>query len=688
MATERCGSWPSPITPAMAAAGQVGVGSPQLAGGVVWWDERRPAEGGRVALMRRRSTGETEEVLASPWSVRTRVHEYGGGAWRVDGRTVYFVNDDDQRLYRLDELDEPGEPGDPRKPGIPGSPGTPGRPGEPMAAGRPPIPLTPEPPARHAERYADLRPWPGQPWLIAVQETHSEARVDNRLVAVATDGSLQVKELIAGSDFYSFPRPSPDGRRLAWTTWDHPLMPWDGTQLWTADLVAGRHGPELGTPRLVAGGSEESIFQPEWSPSGGLHFVSDRTGWWNLYAETAEETGGGAGALAPMEAEFGAAQWSFDMARYAFLADGTIACIWKTRGQDHLGLIDPGGQRRNLEVPFTSLREIRAEGSCVVLVAGAPAEAPAVVRLDLTSGHGEHPPPDRVQTPADPDLDPDLDPEWIAHPEPIVFATTGGRTAYGLYYPPTHPDRAVPPGERPPLLVTSHGGPTAGVEPVFDLRVQFWTTRGFGLVDVAYGGSTGYGRAFRNQLRGAWGIVDVDDCVAAARHLAADGAVDGNRLIIRGRSAGGYTTLCALAFRTDFAAGASYYGVADPTALARDTHKFEARYLDGLIGPWPDAADTYRDRSPAVHPDGISCPVILFQGLEDPIVPPSQAEAMVSALAAKGIPHAYLTFPGEQHGFRRASSMERCLEAELSFYGQIFGFEPDGITDPVAVTGL
>jgi dipeptidyl aminopeptidase/acylaminoacyl peptidase len=452
-------------------------------------------------------------------------------------------------------------------------------------------------------------------------------------------------------------------------------MPWDGTELRLAALAGD--GLE-GDPVTVAGGPAESVFQPEWSPDGVLHLISDRTGWWNLY-----RLGAGAQleALAPAEEEFGHPQWVFGLSTYAFLPGGRIACIHGRGPMQRLGVLEADGTLRDLELPFTSFYppQLRAAGERVACIAGSPTRARAVVVIDPAGGGVE------VLRSSE---DAELDPGYLTVPEPVEFPTEGGRTAHALYYPPANREVQGPAGERPPLVVASHGGPTSGV--VSDLHVgyQYFTSRGIAVVDVDYGGSTGYGRAYRQRLNGQWGIVDVDDCVAAARFLAARGDVDPARLAIRGGSAGGYTTLCALTFRDDFSAGASYYGVADAAALARDTHKFESRYLDRLIGPWPEAEALYRERSPIHVTDRLSCPVILFQGLEDEIVPPAQAETMAAALDAKAIPHAYLPFPGEQHGFRQAAHIRRALEAELYFYSRVFGFPLADPVEPVPIAHL
>jgi dipeptidyl aminopeptidase/acylaminoacyl peptidase len=655
-ATAPYGAWRSPISAELIAAGGVSLDEVRVAGPSVCWIEGRPLEGGRQVVVRAAPGRPVEDLLPEGFNARTRVHEYGGGAYVLDGETLYFSNFRDQRLYRLD----------------------------PGAAG--PRPITPEPPAPAAHRYADARPTPDGRRLVCVRERHQDREVHNELVAVPADGGEPVV-LAAGRDFYASPRLSPDGRRLAWLEWDHPNMPWDGTELRLAEL----DGDALaGEPVTVAGGPEESVFQPEWSPDGVLHLVSDRTGWWNLYRVgpdgplpdgPLEDRGGPLEALAPAEEEFGHPQWVFGLATYTFLPGGRIACVHGRGPMQRLGVLAPDGILTDVELPFTSFYppQLRAAGDQVACIAGSPTQAPAVVLID---------PADGGVTVLRSSEDKELDPGYLTVPEPIEFPTEGGRTAHALYYPPANRDADGPAGERPPLVVASHGGPTSGV--VSDLRIsyQFFTSRGIAVVDVDYGGSTGYGRAYRRRLDGQWGIVDVDDCVAAARHLAERGDVDPARLAIRGGSAGGYTTLCALTFRDDFAAGASYYGVADATALARETHKFESRYLDRLIGPWPEAEALYRERSPIHFTDRLSCPVILLQGLEDEVVPPDQAEMMAAALDAKGIPYAYLPFPGEQHGLRQAAHIRRALEAELYFYSRVFGFDLADPVEPVAIAHL
>jgi dipeptidyl aminopeptidase/acylaminoacyl peptidase len=624
------GSWSSPITAAAVAESGIRLSEPVLAAdGAAWWLEHRPLAGGRTVLVR-----DGSDVTPEAMDVRTRVHEYGGGAWLLDGDVAFFSNYADQRLYRVDPGSEP-------------------------------LPITPEPSEPAGLRYADGRATPGGRRIVCVREAHRDGQVINELVALPADGSGEPTVLTGGRDFYSYPRPSPDGELLCWTCWDHPNMPWDGCELWLAPLER----PE--EARLVAGGPTESIWQPEWSPGGELHFVSDRGGWWNLYRDGER--------LTSEQAELGHPQWLFGGSTYAFLADGAIVCVRCERGVERLCLLRPGAEALDdLDLPYTAYGFpcVRAAGDRVVFVAASPREGPAIVSWRPAEGArvlrkaSEHPP----------------DPSFAPAPRAIEFPSADGRTAHAFYYPPTNPEFEGPEGERPPLIVQSHGGPTSHTAPELDMGTLFWTSRGIGVLDVNYGGSTGFGREYRERLHGGWGIVDVEDCVAAALHLAGAGGVDGARLAIHGGSAGGYAVLCALALHEAFAVGASYYGVADAETLARDTHKFESRYLDRLIGPYPEAAATYRERSPIHFVDRIRAPVILFQGLQDEVVPPSQAEQMVAALRANGVPHAYLVFEGEQHGFRKAETITRCLEAELSFYAQVLGFEPADATRPVAIT--
>ncbi len=637
------GTWSSPIDAATVARAGRRLGAAALAeDGAVWWAEGRPTEGGRVVVMRRRPGREAEEVTPEDVNVRTRVHEYGGGAWCLAGPDlVLFAGFADQRLYR-------------------------------QQLGEAPVAITAEPETAAGLRYADLRVTPGGATVVCVREVHGEGEPENQIVSLAIDGSGEPTVLASGRDFYSFPRVSPDGRWLAWTCWDHPNMPWDGTELWLAPLA------DTSDARRVAGGPAESVFQPEWDAEGRLHFVSDRDGWWNLYRLEGEQ----ATQLTAEQADLAHPQWLFGGATYAFLENGSIACVRCAGAQERLFVLDPGAERpRDLGLPFTAFGfpSLAARGTMVAFAAATPERETSVVLLDVPGGEMEAV---RVAS------ETEIDSAHVSVPRAIEFPTGGGEVAHGFYYPPANAEFEGPEGERPPLIVQSHGGPTSHATPALDREFLYWTSRGIGVIDVNYRGSSGYGRAYRDRLRGEWGVVDTEDCIAAARYLAEQGEADGERLAIRGGSAGGYATLCALVFHDEFAAGASYYGVADAEALARDTHKFEARYLDNLIGPYPERADLYRERSPINFAERLQVPVILFQGLEDEIVPPNQAEIMVAALRRNGVPHAYLAFEGEQHGFRRSETEIRCLEAELYFYGRILGFEPAGDLEPVEIEGL
>jgi dipeptidyl aminopeptidase/acylaminoacyl peptidase len=636
------GSWRSPISSDLIVQGVVGLGRIILDGRDVYWLESRPNEAGRNVVVRHTPDGQAEDVTPRSFNARTRVHEYGGGDFFTHRGTVYFSNFADQRLYRQ----RPGE--------------------EPQA-------LSPE----NGHRYADVVVDTPRSRIVAVREDHNAAEGEpvNELVGIGLeDGEERV--LASGKDFYSSPRLSPDGRRLAWLAWNHPNMPWDGTELWSCELD-GEGSPE-GAER-VAGGPKESVFQPEWSPDGTLHFVSDRTGWWNLYRFRE----GNVEPLVEMEAEFGEPQWVFGMSTYAFTSPARIVCSYKERGSSRLALLDPGtGRLEGIETPYSDIAFVRAGEGTVprVVFRGASATEPAsVVSLDLATGEHE------VLRRSGED---EVDPGYLSVPEPVEFPTEYGLTAHAFFYPPQNKDYRAPEGELPPLLVMIHGGPTAATSPALDLGIQYWSSRGIAVLDVNYGGSTGYGREYRKRLDGMWGVVDVDDCANGALHLAEKGLVDGNRLMITGGSAGGYTTLCALAFRDDFAAGASHFGVSNVEALARETHKFESRYLERLIGPYPERADLYRERSPIHSTDRLSCPVIFFQGLEDEVVPPNQAETMFEALKEKGLPVAHVPFEGEQHGFRRAENIRRALDGELYFYSRVFGFDLADPVEPLPIENL
>ena len=634
------GSWKSPITAALIASGTMTLGQLALDGDDVYWVETRPAEGGRNVIVRWRPESGTTNLTPVPFNARTRVHEYGGGSFLVSDGTVYFVNFADQQVYRKHEEGAP----------------------EPVTAGE-----------KH--RYADGILDRQRNRLISVREDHAAGGHEpvNSLVAIPLDVKGGEEILISGNDFYCSPRLSPDGSRLAWLTWNHPNMPWDGTELWTGEL---RPDGSLGKSEKVAGGAEESVIQPEWSPDGILHFISDRSGWWNLYRWRQGEIE----ALCPMAAEFARPPWVFAMSTYGFESSDRIVCTFVREGRWRLALLDTGaGRVEEIETPYTDIREVRVSAGYAVLGAGSATTPSSIVRLDLK---------DRALEVLRRSSDISIDPGFFSIPEPIEFPTEGEKTAHAFFYAPRNPDYTAPAGEPPPLLVRSHGGPTAATSTSLRWDIQYWTSRGFAVLDVNYGGSSDYGREYRQRLNGAWGIVDVDDCVNGARHLVEKGRVDGKRLAIRGGSAGGYTTLCALTFRGVFRAGASYYGIGDLEALVRDTHKFEARYLDRLVGPYPERQDLYRERSPIHFTDRLSCPVIFFQGLDDPVVPPNQAEMMVAELRAKGLPVAFLAFAGEQHGFRRAETIRRCLEAELYFYSRVFGFELADPVEPLTIENL
>ncbi|HEX5950606.1 MAG TPA: S9 family peptidase [Actinomycetota bacterium] len=640
----RYGTWPSPIAASRIAEAGVTLSQPWVEGDVVTWLEARPNEGGRAVLCRADPWGAATDVTPSGFYVRDKVHEYGGGAYALHAGTVVFANFEDQRLYRQ----EPGSG---------------------------PEPITPAPAEPGADRHADLRVSPDGRVVVCVRERHTgEGLPVNELAILPMDGSAEPRVLTAGRDFYAAPRFSPDGSRLAWLEWDMPRMPWDGTELMVADVEGGR----LGTARLVAGGPTESVFQPEWSPDGILHFVSDRTDWWNVYRE---EPDGTQRNLTPLEAEFGVPLWEFGYATYAFLSDGRIACVYRRDGVHHLGMLDPTtSELLDLDLPYGCYDPpyLRADGTRIAFIASSPSEPPQVVTLDFATRAVD------VLRIAE---EVAVDAAYLSVPEPIEFPTEGGM-AYAYHYPPTSPEAVAPPDELPPLIVKSHGGPTGETVPELDLEIQYFTSRGFAVVDVNYGGSTGYGRPYRERLYGRWGIVDVVDCINAARFLVEQGKADPERLVITGGSAGGYTTLCALTFHDAFACGASYFGVADLEPFATFTHKFELKYTDLLVGPYPEAAELWRERSPVRHADRLSRPILLLQGLEDEVVPPSQAEIMVEALEAKRIPYAYLAFEGEQHGFRKAETIVRALEAELTFYGRILGFEPADDLPPLEIRHL
>jgi len=636
------GSWKSPITSDLIVKEMIGLSQPRLDGEDIYWIEMRPSERGRQVIVRRSADGATTDINPAEFNARTRVHEYGGGDYLVHDRVVYFSNFADQQVYR-------------------------------QKSGSAPERITTEC-SDDRLRYADAVVDEARNRLICAREDHRQAdrEAQNAIAAISLDGDAE-SVLISGNDFYSSPRVSPDGSRLAWLSWNHPNMPWDGCELWTGEIAADG---SIQNHKLIAGGARESIFQPEWSPDGVLHFVSDRTGWWNIYRAAT----GGVECLHQISAEFALPQWVFGLSTYAFASAETIVCAFVEKGIWKLGTIDiRTRQFDRVETPFTEISFVQAALGRALLRAASPSEPLSIIEMDLTS---------RETNVLRRATRIDIDSSYISEPRPVEFPTENGLTAHGFYYAPRNRDFAGPPNEKPLLLVKSHGGPTSATFAALMFTIQYWTSRGVAVLDVNYGGSTGYGREYRERLNDNWGIVDVDDCVNGAKFLAARGDADANRSMIDGGSAGGYTTLCALTLRDYFKAGASYFGVSDLEALEKDTHKFESRYSNSLIGPYPERRDLYVERSPINFTDRLSCPVIFFQGLEDKVVPPNQAEMMVDALRKKGLPVAYVAFEGEQHGFRRAENIKRSLDGELYFYSRVFGFDLAEPVEPVEIENL
>jgi dipeptidyl aminopeptidase/acylaminoacyl peptidase len=629
--TSPCGAWTSPITAAVVAAGATPLSAPMLDGGDVYWLAGRASEGGRTTLLRQGADGAIAELTPAPCNVRTRVHEYGGGAAFAAGGTVWFSHFADNSIYRV-------------------------RPGE------APQPLS----AGGLLRWADFVLDDLRSRLVGVREDHSAggAYPVNTICELDIGPGMSGKEtvLVEGNDFYSSPRLSPDGAQLAWLCWDHPRMPWQGTELWLADI---EDDGSLVNGRLIAGGADESICQPEWSPGGVLYFVSDRSGWWNLYRYARDDHGGVVHPVCPREAEFAGPHWTFGNSLYGFRSEAEIVCTYIEDGVSRLARLDvASGRLSPIDNPYQEIRDLRVAGDTVALLGGAPTVALELARFDLASGG---------RTVLARSIEALPDTGYLSVPESISYPSADGRTAYAFYYPPTNADVALAAGEKPPLMTIGHGGPTSMATSTLKLATQFWTSRGFAVLDVNYGGSTGFGRAYRDLLREQWGVVDVQDCVAGARYLADRGLVDPDRLVIRGSSAGGLTVLSALAFHDVFKAGASYYGVSDLKGLDADSHKFESHYTEYLIAPPARADAVYAERSPVNHTDKLRRPMIFFQGLDDKVVPPPQSEVMVTALRARGVPVAYLTLEGEGHGFRKADSIVRTLEAELVFYLRVFG---------------
>lgn len=636
--TQPYGSWKSPITSSTLVESAIKLGDITIDGNTVYWNEIRPSEKGRSVVVKW-DQSQGIDINQDPYNVRTRVHEYGGGSYTVHEGTLYFTNFKDQHFYSLS-----------------------------------PDGTIKQLTTADNKRYANPVYDPEDNLIYAIEETHnSETDVINSLVAIDAEGKLEVQTLHSGHDFYSSIALNPDGTELAFLTWNHPRMPWDGTELWAAQILPGG---KLTKIKKVTGGHSESIFQPRYAPDGKLFFISDQTGFWNLYERGPKEII----PCYPLDAEFGSPQWVFGMSRYDFVGDDNgyqIACIYTIKGTDHLALLDLNKYTlKKLPLSYTNYSDIHTSGNTLYFQAASPDEARAIYSLDLSNQDLSVIRKSKEMT---------IDTGYFSKPETLEFPTENGLTAFAFFYPPKNKDFTPLSDEKPPLIVKSHGGPSAHVSATLNLEIQYWTSRGFAFLDVNYGGSTGYGRAYRERLKGNWGIVDVDDCTNGALYLAKLGRVDPERLAIKGGSAGGFTTLAALTFRDVFKAGASYFGVSDLVAMTDDTHKFESRYLDGLIGSYPEQKERYIEYSPIHHTDKLSCPVILLQGAEDKIVPPSQSELMYKALKEKGIPVAYLVFEGEQHGFRNAENIKKALDSELYFYSQIFHFTPSDALEPIPI---
>jgi len=642
------GSWKSPITSDLIVSKTIGLGSIIIDGNNIYWLEKRPQEKGRSLIVGyfgdkpkvAVSPRNIKNITPAPLSVRSKIHEYGGGAYTVVADTIYFSNYADGRIYQ-------------------------------QVLNQSPQPLT----NKLHQRYGDIIVDVYRNRLICVCEDRPspEKEAKNSIISIDVITG-KISTLVEGADFYSSPRLSPDGKQLAWLSWNHPHMPWDSTYLWLGNI---NNDGTIDRPELIVGGEEESICEPKWNDDGQLYFASDRTDWWNLYRRNNK---GEIEILHEMASEFAYPHWVFGLSTYAMKGDRLI-CAYSNNGSWHLGEIDLKTKKfQEINSRYTNIADVQiTNDGCAVFVAGTPTETTAIVKLDLKAGK------EQILKRTG---DLIIDSGYLSLPEAIAFPTANNLTAHAWYYPPTNQDYQAPPQELPPLIVKSHGGPTAAASVDLNLRIQYWTSRGFGYLDVNYGGSIGYGRQYRQRLDGKWGIVDVDDCVNGAKYLVDRGRVDGDRLVITGSSAGGYTTLAALTFRNIFKAGASYYGISDLEILAKDTHKFESRYLDRLIGKYPEDLAIYKERSPIYYPEKLNCPVIFFQGLKDQVVPPNQAEMMFNAIKAKGLPVAYVTFEQEAHGFRISENIKKAIDSEFYFYAQIFGFQPAESIEPVEIINL
>ena len=637
------GSWKSPITSDLIVSTTTGIGRATqivLDGEDIYWSEGRPEEGGRIVVVKRSPDGQTADLNPSPYNVRTTVHEYGGGSYAVSNGVLYFSHFYDQRLYRLEQ-------------------------------GGDPEPLTPAVDLRYADGDIDA----ARNWMFCIREDHTTGSrwPVNTIVKLDLSGGDGGAVLASGNDFYASPRLSPDRRRLSWITWNHPNMLWDGSELWMAEV---NDDGSLGGRQMVAGGGSLSVSSPEWTPNGDLIFVSEQTGWYNLY----RWSGGQVEALTNEEAEFGGTSFGLGSSGFGVESANCVVCIYNAKGSKRLATLDlEGGSLEDIDTAYTEVGFVRASNGYAVISGGSPTEPASVVRIDLATGEADVLRRGTSQ---------EIDSAYMSRPEPIEFPTEDGLTSHAFYYSPANKDFEAPTGERLPLIVISHGGPTGATSTVLNLSIQYWTSRGIGVVDVNYGGSTGYGREYRERLRGRWGIVDLDDCVNAAKYLIERGNADSDRVAIRGGSAGGYTTLASLTFRDFYKAGASHFGLSELEAMVRDTHKLESRYLDNLIGPYPERKDLYYERSPVHFADQITCPLIMFQGLEDKVVPPNQAEFMLEAMRERGMPVAYVAFEGEQHGFRKSENIKRALDGELYFYSRVFEFELAEPVDPVEIENL